>query len=753
MLRAAFVQIISKAAHKHNHIQGMRLGTRGSNVAAAAAACVAASSSVEAFIGPSGSIHHYSMHSDASMAISSSRSAAGPVWGRRLFSAAVEVDESSSTTDNKPLAGVDRVVARGEVVHFTPAPPGSKVVGSVAAIRLRDEDVLPPGTTVESMGSKPGVFGAKVEEEGVIDANDAAPKSATETKKGGAGTSASGQSENFVGRTVTFPSGRSGVVIAERPPIAFVMCDFSTAEEGGDAEKDASVAVLGSMAPLSVSESMMGKVVDYHGHIMEAIDETTEQGSEEEISKRAIFAPIPKVGDIALINSPMLTGKAMIDALAPLGKGQNTLLVGADRSETRGIGIDSLATQVELGRANDDDEGVKCIYAVTSSDPAEKADVLKRLRSAGIGDSVIVVAARGDEESSVNNEVRSAAEAVSVAAAASAIGEAHALALGRDALVIVDSIDQHKAFWDWTTRVLVDIYGVDAVVKDDRDGGASSEMRGFFSSLIQRAGQFNKKRGGGSVTLVMMRSLPGQEGTESDNEETVFTPEDFAGASDKIKDRIAILTNKNIPLTPTNLKKIQIPVPVASDSEQRSRLELQHVDDLISMSDGQCWLDESLASAGQRPSLDPQNSITRIGIGADTMSRADAPAMRNLVGGLRFELAQAAALEGAGEGSGADRQIRRRDSWMLAMQQDIGERRPLSENAVVLLAASIGALDEVVRAGGKAGTTEGAKTIQKLIADVKATVPDAMEEIDRSLDLTDEVKDKLEVAINRHFEQ
>ena len=725
-------------------------------MAAAAAACVAASSSVEAFVGPAGNVHHNSVHSSASISVSSSRSVAGPAWGRRLFSAAVDVDESSAKTDDKSLAGADRVVARGEVVHFTPAPPGSKIVGSVAAIRLRDEDVLPPGTTVESMGSKPGVFGAKVEEEGVIDANEAAPKSATETKKGGAGTSASGQSEDFVGRTVTFPSGRSGVVIAERPPIAFVMCDFSTAEEAGDAEKDASVAVLGSMAPLSVSESMMGKVVDYHGNIMEAIDETTEQGSEKEISKRAIFMPIPKVGDIALINSPMLTGKAMIDALAPLGKGQNTLLVGADRSETRGIGIDSLATQVELGRANDkDNEGVKCIYALTSSDPAEKADVLKRLQDAGISDSVIVVAARGDENS-VNDEaseIRSAAEAVSVAAAASAIGEAHALALGRDALVIIDSIDQHKAFWDWTTRVLVDVYGVDAVVKDDRDGGASSEMRGFYSSLIQRAGQFNKKRGGGSVTLVMMRSLPGQEGADSGNEETVFTLEDFAGASDKIKDRIAILTNKNIPLTPTNLKKIQIPVPVASDSEQKRRLELQHVDDLISMSDGQCWLDESLASAGQRPSLDPQRSITRIGIGADTMSRADAPAMRNLVGGLRFELAQAAALEGAGEGSGADRQIRRRDSWMLAMQQDIGERRPLSENAVVLLAASIGALDEVVRAGGKAGTIEGAEAIQKLISDVRATVPDAMEEIDRTLDLTDELKDSLEVAINKHFEQ
>ena len=134
------------------------------------------------------------------------------------------------------------------------------------------------------------------------------------------------------------------------------------------------------------------------------------------------------------------------------------------------------------------------------------------------------------------------------------------------------------------------------------------------------------------------------------------------------------------------------------------------------------------------------------------MSRADAPAMRNLVGGLRFELAQAASLEGAGEGSGADRQIRRRDSWMLAMQQDIGERRSLSENAVVLLAASIGALDEVVRAGGKAGTTDGAEAIQKLLKDVKLTVPKEMEEIDNSLDLTGEVKDRLEVAINKHYE-
>ena len=623
-------------------------------------------------------------------------------------------------------------------------------------MRLRDEDVLPAGgTTVEesSMGSKkPGVFGAKaVANATVIDGGSSSD-----------GSAGAGQGADFVGRTVVFPSGRAGVVIAERPPIAFVMCDFNTLEDAGDAKADASVSVMAGMTTITVTEDMEGSVVDYRGRKnnedASSVDDDDETATL--IANRAIFAPIPKVSHIALINSPMLTGKAMIDALAPLGKGQNTLLVGADREETRALGIDAIATQIKMTSDEKNGEGidgVKCIYALTSSDPADRADVVKRLNEAGVGDSVVVVASRGDATASIVDEdqvaIRSAAEAVSVAAAACAIAEAHALSLGRDALVVVDSIDEHKAFWDWTTRVLVDVYGVDAVVKDDRDGGASSEMRGFYSSLIQRAGKFNKKKGGGSVTLVMMKSLPGRQvGGSDDENEIVFSPDDFAGASEKVKERIAILTKSNIALTPTNLKKIQIPVPVASETEHKRRLELQHVDDLISMSDGQIWLDENLASAGQSPSLDPQRSITRIGIGADTMSRADAPALRSLVGGLRFELAQAAALEGAGDGSGADRQIRRRDAWMLAMQQHAGERRSLSENTVALLAASIGALDGVVREGGKAGTEEGSRAIRELLDSIKASAGDELNEIDSTLDLTDEVQSKLEETIKAHFD-
>ena len=72
---------------------------------------------------------------------------------------------------------------------------------------------------------------------------------------------------------------------------------------------------------------------------------------------------------------------------------------------------------------------------------------------------------------------------------------------------------------------------------------------------------------------------------------------------------------------------------------------LQHIDDLISMSDGQIWFDDALSHAGQSLPVDPQRSITRVGIGADTESRADAPAIRRIAEGVRLDLAQAASMD------------------------------------------------------------------------------------------------------------
>ena len=531
---------------------------------------------------------------------------------------------------------------------------------------------------------------------------------------------------DLIGRQVLFSNGDKGMVVAQRHPILFCY----TAHHN-EKQHDGNVQVLKNMAQVEITNNM--HIVDCFGR---PFDSTTNKNTTKVVAKRDIFGTIPKVADIALINTPMLTGETMIDALAPIGRGQNMLVIASDFTEMRGLATDFISTQIKQ-------KTTKCIYAITQ----DKDAALERLKKAGILEHTIVVSVRNTADDTHVDPVTNAAEATAVAATACAIGEAFARDEGQHSLVIVDTIDDFKVLWDATTRVLVDVFGVDAVVKDDRSGGASSEMRAFYSSLIQRAGQFKQSRGGGSVTLTLLTSIPGTDGIE---ESTVHDVSEFDDCSVKIKARLEILIKKNIPLTAANLRKIDIPIP--SVTEGQKRLVLQHIDDLISMSDGQIWFDQELAAKGQRPAMDPQRSITRIGIGADTQSRADAPAIRRMVEGLRLDLSQAASMDGAEANAASSKQLRKRNAWLLAMYQEPGRGgRTLAESCVALLAASTGALDDTIDAGGLAGTEKGQSTMRDLFSHVIKVALDAVNEIDETLDITPTSRRELVEAIDSFF--
>lgn len=524
------------------------------------------------------------------------------------------------------------------------------------------------------------------------------PSKASDAKK--SSISAAG---DLLGRHVILPNGDISVVVCHRPPLVFCYNENSETEL-----TDGTAKVLDSIMSVNVPE-----LPDFD---------------------HAMFSPIPQVKDIALINNPMLTGITMIDALAPIGRGQNMLLVGHDDNDMRGLATDFMQ-QLLKGK----DSKVTCVYAAI-----DESDIRKRLQVAGIEDQVHLIESSGDKDPRSKS-----AQAVAVAASACAVAESFALAEPYcHTVVVVDSIDQHKLLWDTTTRVLVDVFGVDSVVRSDQNGAASSEMRAFYSSLIQRAGQFNNKNGGGSVTLLLLTKVP----KTTNDENTVFDVADFEGSSDKVKDRINLLVSRKIPLTAANLQKIDIPIP--SEAEGRRRLVLQHIDDLISMSDGQIWLDEELQAQGQEPPLDPQRSITRVGIGADTQSRADAPALRRIVERLRLDLSQAVDMDGANmETEASKAQLRRKNALLLAMHQPAGAGgRRLSQSCVALLAASEGYLDSTVDGGALAGTAEGKRVMQGLLGYVDEQEPDAMIEIDDTLDTRPEIRELLTETIAQYFE-
>jgi F0F1-type ATP synthase alpha subunit len=516
-----------------------------------------------------------------------------------------------------------------------------------------------------------------------------------------------------------FETGEVGVVVTHRPPLIFVYTDKDAIEV-----TDGKATILENLASIDVPEGV--RITDCFGRPLEG--PIVEDSSE--YLKRPIFSPIPKVKDIALIDKPLLTGITMFDALAPIGKGQNMLFVGHDIEDMRRYVCDMLSIQSKT---------TKCVYAATSN----QEDVKRMLAEAKVLDDIVLVSGADDE----TNAIASAAEATVTAATACSIAEAFATEKGMDTLVVIDSLNQHKDLWDATTRVLVDVFGIDSVVKADRDGGASSEMRAFFSTLVQRSAQYKKKYGGGSVTLLLLHTIP----KISDGENAVFGPEDFEGSSEKVKERIDLLVQRKIPLTADNLRKIQIPIP--SDLEAANLFALQHIDELISMTDGQIWLDEKIERAGRNPSMDFQRSVTRIGIGADTNSRADAPAIHHVVEGLRLALSQALSMDGADvETSASKKQMRAASAWLLAMHQPSASgARKLSESCIVLLAAAKGHLDDSVDSGINAGTPEGTKLVQQLVDHVSSVAPAAMEEIDSSEDISDGTKGVVEDAIKSYF--
>lgn len=545
---------------------------------------------------------------------------------------------------------------------------------------------------------------------------------------------------DLTGRQVIFGNdGKLGVVVVHRPPMIFVYKDYGSE---GDAESvepsiEGSVTVLDNLFPLDVPSNL--RRADCFGR--STASESQDASLVTKNLMRPIFAPIPQVKDIALINKPLVTGVTMFDALAPIGKGQNMLLVGHDIEDMRRYALNMVSIQKS--------KGIKCVYASTGNEE-NQANLKALMESEGLEDDVVLVSSE-DNKRDNRDDASDAVEGIVAAATACAIGEAYALEEGRDTLVIVDSIDEHKKVWDITTRSLVDVFGVDAVVKGDRDGGASSEMRAFFSSLVQRSAQFNEKRGGGSVTLLLLQTVPKMVDAK-DESDLVFTQDDFEGSPAKIRERLELLVKKNIPLTAANLRKIQIPVP--STEEGMRRLALQHVDDLISMSDGQIWLDEKLQNSGRNPAMDFQRSVTRIGIGADTESRADAAAMRRVVEGLRLDLSQAESMEGADfETNASKKQMRSAQAWLLAMHQPPSSKaRKLSESCVALLAASSGALDTSIDNGVLAGSEEGTRLMSGLLDHVNESIPFCLEEIDRTLDFTEETKGTIEDAIKSYVD-
>ncbi len=160
---------------------------------------------------------------------------------------------------------------------------------------------------------------------------------------------------------------------------------------------------------------------------------------------------------------------------------------------------------------------------------------------------------------------------------------------------------------------------------------------------------------------------------------------------------------------------------------------------VISITDGQIFLETGLFNAGQRPAVNAGLSVSRVGGAAQTK------AMKKVGGGLRLDLAQyrelAAFAQFASDLDAATRkQIERGKRATEILKQDENQPMTVAQMTASLYALNNGHLDDV--------PADKIRDFEKAFqAHLKSNFADLMSELDAKPELTDEVVEGLEKAI------
>jgi F-type H+-transporting ATPase subunit alpha len=160
---------------------------------------------------------------------------------------------------------------------------------------------------------------------------------------------------------------------------------------------------------------------------------------------------------------------------------------------------------------------------------------------------------------------------------------------------------------------------------------------------------------------------------------------------------------------------------------------------VISITDGQIFLEADLFNAGIRPAINVGNSVSRVG------GSAQIKAMRSVAGTLRIDLAQFRELQAFAQfGSDLDKatqaQIARGQRLMEVLKQPQYQPMEVEKQVIVIWAATTGKIDDI--------PVEQVRRFEaELLRFVENSHPGLMTAIREKKALTDDIKNDLEQAL------
>ena len=330
------------------------------------------------------------------------------------------------------------------------------------------------------------------------------------------------------------------------------------------------------------------------------------------------------------VNEPLQTGIKAIDAMIPIGRGQRELIIGDRQTGKTALALDTIINQ---RRFYEKGEPVYCIYVAIGQKGSSVANTVNYLKQHGAMDYTVVVSATASDP---------AAMQFYAPFAGMAIGEFFR-DTGRHALVIFDDLSKQAVSYREVSLLLRRPPGRDAFPGD---------IFYLHSRLLERASK-------------------------------IIASDDIAAQMNDIPESVRPMVKGGGSLT-------ALPV-VESQAGDVSAYILTNV---ISITDGQIFLETHLFNAGIRPAVNVGVSVSRVGGNAQMKS------MKKVAGTLKIDQAQFRELEAfARFGTDLDPETRRildkgtRNVRLL--KQDQFAPMPVSEQIAVLYCGTKGLLMDV----------------------------------------------------------
>ncbi len=500
-----------------------------------------------------------------------------------------------------------------------------------------------------------------------------------------------GLSSAMAGEMLEFERGAIGQVfnLEESSIGAVVLGDYLEIKEGD------AVRCSGQLLSVPVGEAMIGRVVDPLGRPMDG------KGTIESPHRRPLESDAPGIAERQPVDEPLQTGIKAIDSMIPIGRGQRELIIGDRKTGKTAIGVDTIINQRGTG--------VICVYVAVGQKESTIAATVEALREHGAMDYTIVVAAGSSDPAPLQ---------YIAPYAGCAMAEYFMYEQGKATLCVYDDLSKQAAAYRQLSLLLRRPPGREAYPGD---------VFYLHSRLLERSAKLAQRY------IIVPKSAPKDARQGVNGKVYVGVPGRHEAASDLKAMNSPDHEVRVVPGSGGSLTAL--PVIETLEGEVSAYIPTN----VISITDGQIYLEPDLFFAGVRPAINVGISVSRVG------GKAQIKAMKKVAGSLRLDLAAFRDLEafaqlGTDLDAATQRQLDRGRRMVELLKQGQYRPFPVADQVISIFAGTQGMLDDVPLA--RIGEFE-----TQLLKHVADHTPELRDELTRTGDLSDALAEKLRATI------